>query len=248
MSVVGAFPGQDWKRRTIRGPINPLDKSTVVSICPKELFDRKPTIQPGEFRVPPGTVTEPSILIVGPSSWWRDIDEDQPLLEIPVSSIQIADSIVRDYANGMLACNMGDCMPGWFYVPGAKTSEDGKPDYKATTAWIKTEYKGQLQAAEIRQKNWYASLVKMGDSLWARSNGNPLAVSDDMRLAAKQLGIDNTKDWMKDFQMVDMIRCKACGALKNPLYPICATCHFPDPDHPMTKTLMDMKKQMPSQG
>ena len=43
MNVVDAFPNMnDWKRRTIRGPINPLDKSTVVSICPKVLHDRKP--------------------------------------------------------------------------------------------------------------------------------------------------------------------------------------------------------------
>lgn len=248
--AVGAFPGQDWKRRTIRGPINPLDKSTVVSICPKELFDRKPTIQPGEFLVPKGTLENPSILIVGPSSWWRDIDEDQPLLEIPVSSIQIADSIVRDYINGMLACNMADCMPGWFYVPGCKTDpkEPEKGDYKATVEWIKTEYKKVLADADAKQKNWYRALVKMGDSLWARSNGNPLALSDDMRLAAKELGVESTKDWMKDFSMISMVRCKACGSLKNPTYPICATCHFPDPDHPMTKTLLDMKKQMPAQG
>jgi uncharacterized OB-fold protein len=69
-----------------------------------------------------------------------------------------------------------------------------------------------------------------------------------MRLAAKELGIQHLKDWMKDFAMVDMVRCKACGSLKNPLYPICATCHFPDPDHPMTAKLLDLKKQLPVAG
>lgn len=243
MSAVGEFPGISWKRRTIRGPINPLDKSTVISICPKELHDRKPTIQPGEFYIPPGNLKTPSILIVGPSSWWRDIDEDQPLLEIPVSSIQVADSIVRDYINGMLACNMADCMPGWFYVPGAKVDSEGKPDSKATIEWIKSDYKNQLENADLRQKNWYRTLIKMADSLWARSNGNPLAISDDMRLAAREMGVTETKDWMKEFKMVDMVRCKACGSLKNPQYPICASCHFPDPDHPMTKTLLEMKSK-----
>jgi hypothetical protein len=241
MSVVGGFPGIGWKRRTIRGPINPLDKSTVISICPKILFDRKPTLQPGEFFVEAGTFEKPSILIVGPSSWWRDIDEDQPLLEIPVSSIQIADSIVRDYINGILACNMADSMPGWFYVPGAKVDKDGNPDNKATLEWIKVEYKSELAKADTRQKNWYNTLIKMADSLWARSNGNPLAISDDMRLAAREMNLSQTKDWMKDFQMVDMVRCKACGSLKNPLYPICASCHFPDPDHPMTSRLLETK-------
>lgn len=254
MSAVGEFPGISWKRRTIRGPINPLDKSTVVSICPKELHDRKPTIQPGEFYVPAGSPAHPSVLIVGPSSWWRDIDEDQPLLEIPVSSIQVADSVVRDYINGMLACNMADSMPGWFYVPGAKDATNEPVAGKSKTAeentieWLKVDYKKELEAATIRQTNWYRSLIKMGDSLWARSNGNPLAISDDMRLAAKEMGLTETKDWMKEFKMIDMVRCVACGTLKNPMYPICAACHFPDPNHPMTAKLLELKRAMPSQG
>lgn len=245
MSIVGAFPGIDWKRRTIRGPINPLDKSTVISIYPKEVNERKPTIQPGQFIIPAATVKNPQILIVGPSSWWRDIDEDQPLLEIPVSSIQIADSIVRDYCNGILACDMGESMPGLFYVPGAKVNDKGEADYPATLTWVQKEFKAHFETAERKQKNWYSILIKLADSLWARSNGNPLAVSDDMRMAARELNLTQTKDWMKDFQMIDMTRCKACGNLKNPQYPICAACHFPDPEHPMTKQLLEMRKSMP---
>lgn len=245
MSVVGAFPGTDWKRRTIRGPINPLDKSTIVSIYPKPIEERKPTISPGQFNIPAGTVAKPELLIVGPSSWWRDVDEDQPLLEIPVSSIQIADSVVRDYCNGILACDMDQSMPGLFYVPGAKLNAKSEPDYPATLAWIQKEYSNQLKAAERRQNNWYGVLVKLADSLWARSNGNPLAISDDMRMAARELNLSQVKDWMKDFQMVEMVRCKACGSLKNPQYPICAQCHFPDPDHPMTKQLLEMRQQLP---
>lgn len=248
MSVIG-IPGLDWKRRTIRGPINPLDKATVVSIYPKEIHEKKCTIQPGEFHLPRASMKDPKILVVGPSSWWRDIDEDQPLLEIPVGAIQIADSVVRDYCNGILGCDMSESMPGLFYVPGAKTTTNDKGEIivntKETLAWIQTEFKGALLAAERKQNKWYEILVRLADSLWARSNGNPLAISDDMRLAARELNLTQTKDWMKDFQMVDMVRCKACGSLKNPQYPICAACHFPDPDHPMTKSLMEVKKQIP---
>lgn len=245
MSQVGAFPGiNDWKRRTIRGPINPLDKSTIISILPKPIDETKHTIQPGRFMINPGSYENPSILVVGPSSWWREIDEEQPLLEIPVSSIQIADSVVKDYCNGIFACNMDTAMPGLFYVPGAKQNQKGEPHILETLEWVKKEYKSELEKALVRQKNWYAILIKAADSLWARSNGNPLAISDDMRLAAKEMNIQ-TKDWMKDFQMVDMVRCKACGSLKNPAYPICAACQFPDPDHPMTRQLLAAKAAMP---
>ena len=241
MSTVGAFPGINWKRRTIRGPINPMDKATVVSVYPKPINERKCTIQPGEFRLQPGSLQNPQILVVGPSSWWRDIDEDQPLLEIPVGAIQIAESIVNDYCNGILACDMSENMPGLFYIPGAKMDMKGNVNLDETLKWVKTEYKSALENADRKQKNWYSLLVRMADSLWARSNGNPLAIGDDMRMAARELNLTQVKDWMKDFQMVDMVRCKACGSLKNPQYPICASCHFPDPDHPMTKTLLEMK-------
>lgn len=226
MSIVGMFPGMDnFRRRTIRGPVNPLDKSTVVSIYPKEIDESKHTLTPGRFFISPGSFDSPSILVVGPSSWWREIDEEQPLLEIPVSSIQVADSIVKDYCNGVLGCNMADTMPGLFYLPGEQTIET-----------IKKSFQGELDKALVRQRNYYSLLVKLGDALWARSNGNPLAVSDDMRLAAKEMNIE-TKDWMKDFQMVDMVRCFACGALKNPLYPICATCRAVDSSHPKSKDI-----------
>lgn len=224
---VGEFPSPNAiKRRTIRAPINPMDKSTVISIHPKEIEETKHTIQPSKFIIPPGSFENPSILVVGPSSWWRDIDEDQPLLEIPVSSIQIADSIVKDYCNGIFGCNMSDIMPGLAYLPGEFTVEK-----------IKKDHPKLLESLKKKQDNWYAFLVKAADSLWARSNGNPLAVSDDMRLAANELGIQQTKDWMKHHQMMEMVRCMACGSLKNPDYPVCATCKAIDVNHPSAKNV-----------
>jgi hypothetical protein len=213
MSIVGEFPGHSAsRRRTIRGPVNPMDKTTIVSIYPEEIDEVKHTISPGRFIIPGGSYENPTVIVVGPSSWWREIDEEQPLLEIPVSSVQIADSIIRDYCNGVLGCNMADCMPGLFYVPGSFSLAD-----------IRKSYKHELDAALARQRNWYSNLVKLADSLWARSNGNPLAISDSMRTAAKELHLD--KDWMKDFKMVETVRCKACGSLLNPMFPVCPTCH-----------------------
>jgi hypothetical protein len=213
MAIVGQFPiMSDYKRRTIRAPVNELDKSTVVSIYPKHIIERKVTIQPGVFEIQPGTYEKPSFLVVGPSSWWKEIDENQPLLEIPHSSIQIADSIVRDYCNGILACDMADNMPGLFYIPGQITLETLKKDHQA-----------KLDAANQKQRNWYTSLVRMGDALWSRTNGNPLAIDDMMKVAARSLNMVN-KEWLKDSQTMELVRCIACGHLKNPLYPICSNC------------------------
>lgn len=213
MLTSNVFPGMgDIHRRTVRAPVNPLDKSTVVSIYPKAIHEVKHTIQPGVFDIAAGSFDKPSILVVGTSSWWREIDENQPLLEIPNSSIQVADSIVRDYANGLLGCDMSQNMPGLFYLPGQMTIEV-----------IKKEHALELAAAKMKQENWYKLLVKIGDTLWARTNGNPLAISDDMRLAARELNLNN-KEWLKDFQTMELVRCVACGSLRNPNYPVCQTC------------------------
>jgi hypothetical protein len=213
MLQVGEFPGlANPNRRTIRAPINPLDKSTIVSLLPKAISERKATITPGLFEISPGSVENPSILVVGPSSWWREVDENQPLLEIPVSSIQIADAVVRDYANGLLACNMADQMPGLFYVPG---------DY--TVERLRKDHANLISKYAAAQKKWFLELVRIADILWSRSNGNPLSISDDARLACRQLNITN-KPWLGDIQTAELVRCVACGNLRNQQFPVCPVC------------------------
>lgn len=203
----------DMKRRTVRAPVNPLDKCTIVSIYPKHIPPEiKPTLQPGSWQIPFGTYDNPGILVVGPSSWWKELDENQPLLEIPQSSILMADSIVKDWANGIYGCDMGEQMPGLFFVPGEWTVEK-----------IKTEKKPELDEANRKQRNWFSYLVKAADDQWARSNGSPLSISDDMRMAARELNMIQ-KEWLRDQGIMELVRCKACGSLKNPQYPICPNC------------------------
>lgn len=208
------LPITQSRRRTIRAPVNPMDKATIVSIFPKDIKEIKPTIQPGYFFIPAGSIEKPTILVVGPSSWWREIDEEQPLLEIPNSAIQIADSVVKDYANGLLGCSMGVAQPGLFYVPG-------EYDLKG----IKANFMGMLIKAQNQQKAYWEALIRLADSLWARTNGNPLCIAEDMRVAAKELNITNNKDWMKDFTSMSMTRCPACGTMINPGFPVCSNCH-----------------------
>lgn len=200
-------------RRMIKSTPNPLDKSTIVSIYPKEIDEVKPTLMPGRFTIKPGSYEHPALLVVGTSSWWREIDEDQPLLEIPHSSVVMADSIIRDFANGLLGCNMGDKMPGLFFTPGVKNVAD-----------IMKEHKKELDIANTKQRNWFDELVRIADILWARTNGNPLAIDDNMRLAAETLGRKD-KPWLKDFVSISMVNCVACGQLRNPNFPICQHCH-----------------------
>lgn len=212
-------------RRLIRSAKNPLDKCTIVSILPKEIDEHKYTIEPGKFHIAPGSYESPSLLVVGSSSWWKDIDIDQPMLEIPHSSIQIADSVIKDYCNGMLGCDMGAAMPGLFFLLGVHNKME-----------IQMNFKQELKAANEKQNNWYTILVRLADSLWARTNGNPLTISDEMRMAAKALNLE-TKPWLKDFQAAELKPCKACGGLRNPEFPVCPSCKAIDNEHPLAKEL-----------
>lgn len=222
MSLVGGFPSlREMARRAVPGPVNPFDKSTIVSIYPRPIRFENITLNPGRWYLEAGSVEKPAILTIGPSSWWKDVGPDEPLIEIVQSSVQVAESLVKDYLNGLFACNMVDTMPGLFFLPGkAYTLKEVMKDHELL-----------LAVALKNQRNYYASLIKYGESLWARSNGNPLVINDEMRLAAKTLG-RNDVDWMKDHVNAGLVPCFACGEFKNPEFPICKACHTIDPNHP----------------
>lgn len=214
MTAVAQFPLPG--RRAIRGPISPLDKCTVVSIFPRAINDIKATLQPATYVLEPGSFSEPTTLIVGTACYWVEIDEKQPLLEVPVPSTLVAASVCNDFMNGMLECDMSESKPGLFFVPGEHTVKG-----------IKEKFQALLDKAKARQDNWYTKLVQQADSLWSRTNGNPLAIDELMRLAARELGIE--KDWVNKMSVSSiLIPCIACGTPRNEKYPICPQCKHID--------------------
>lgn len=220
---VGEFPNMD--RKVIRSRRNPIDKCTIISILPKLIEEPKPSIEPGFFRILPGSYDKPSILVIGGSSWWKDVNEDQPLLEIPVSSVQVADAVINDCIKSMLGYKAGISEPGLFFVLGEESS-----------IAISMKYKAELVKRKTLQDSWFHSLVLMADALWARSNGNPLSIHNDMRLAAQELNL-NDKPWIRDYKTMEMIKCFACGTLKSPDYPVCPACKAIDMSNPSAKDI-----------
>src|SRR5688572_30139495 len=175
-------------RRLHRAPINDQDKTTIVSIFPKPIASLNYTMFPGDFTVPKGSYEKPGILVVGPSSWWKDMEDlNQDPFEVSVGSLSVANSIVKDWMGGLFGCDMQTSMPGVFYLNGNLTVEIIKKDHKAA-----------LDLALLKQRKYYQTLVEYADSLWVRSQGNPKSISDDMRLAAQELSVKD-KPWMKDF-------------------------------------------------
>lgn len=197
---------------TQRTPASELDIYTVVSIFPKAIKETKVTLDPGVFEIPAGTMKDPGILHVGSSVWWRNMGSESEPAEVTVPAIMVADSIVTDYCNSLLGAKVGTLTPGLFSVKGRKEKED-----------ILRDCQLQLTTANMKQRGWFEAMVKGADSLWARTNGNPVAIPDDARLAAQELGLKN-KPWMQDFTTLEMVSCVNCGSLRNPAFPSCPMC------------------------
>jgi hypothetical protein len=195
----------------IRMTPNPLDKCTIVSIYPKRIYDNKPMIFPGLFMMEPAKANDFEILVIGPSSWFKEMEEGQPYLEITSSSMVMAESFIKDWC-AQVGVEYGSKMPGLFYVPGSHDKNS-----------IKALHQDKLDQAEIRQKEFFRNLVAIADVMWARTNGNPLVISEDAKLGAQYLGLTD-KPWIKDFQATELRACLACGEFINYRFPVCRFC------------------------
>lgn len=226
---MGALLNVGFTRKAVRSPENPSDKSTLVSLYPKPVPYKSSTVQPGEYILPAGSEKNPSVLIIGSSSWYKDLGPTEPLIEVPVNSMIMAESVIKDYCQGLFGCS-STAGPAIFFVPGCKYGPDRKPHEELTKKWIQEDYKSLIESALTRQKNWFEWLIQEADVDWARTNGNPNSVNNLQRLACELLGRKD-KAWMQDFKAAELKPCVACGNLVNYNYPVCQHCgHVINPE------------------
>jgi hypothetical protein len=212
-----------WMRpnqRIIRMPVNEMDKCTIVSVFPRDIVEVKHTLSPGKFEIPAAKKDDFELVVVGPSSWWKETDPHQPLLEIQTSSVRIAESVIIDYCNGLIGCDMHSKMPGLFFVQGVLTKKNCNSYIQPNT---NKTFGILLEEARRKQKEYFLELVKIADLLWVRSSGNPMVIGSDMKMAAKELGMLD-KPWIGESKRIDMAPCKACGEFVNPTFPVCKHC------------------------
>lgn len=206
-----------------RAPVNPMDICTIVSVYPKAIKEIKPMINPSVWEMPAVPVdkinTDFNISNVGPASWWKEMEDGQPWLEIVTNSVEMAKAWIGDYCK-MVGVESTQQMPGLFWVPG-KYNKLTIKSYKADNG---DNFDSLIAEARAKQERFYKAIVALADVGWARSNGNPLAISDDARLGAEILGLSKNKAWMQDFKAFELTNCKACGHMVNPMYPVCSNC------------------------
>lgn len=216
--------------RVNRRPKNPMDKCTIVSVFPLPIVDYKPTATPNIHKIDAAPDNDFSITVVEGASWFKEMEEGQPFLEIPIPSTEVARALIQDYCIALPEYSPGVAAPGLFYCLGAfdkiTIKKYVEPDVVDETGRLVSRGKpfDQLLAeARARQNEWFLRYVNMSDSDWARTNGNPLSISDMARIAARKLGLED-KPWLKNFKTAQMTPCFACGTLVNPTFPICPNC------------------------
>ena len=200
----------DRRLNITKAKINPRDKSTIFSIFPKAISERKVTLFPSVYEIPPGTVENPSSLVVGAATWWKVIYESNQVMGVVEDSETVAKSIIYDYNYGLFGANE-NAHPGLFYVPEEISVADAKKKY--TSLFVDA-----LQ----KQKNYYLQQVLFADQIWALQQ-NPKMIGEPMRMAARELGLD--KEWAQAFVAATMEKCPACGALRDTAFPVCNSCN-----------------------
>lgn len=213
--------------KVARRPKNPLDKCTIVSVYPQVIIDYKPTAFPQTHRIEAAPDNDYSLSVVEGAGWYKEMEDGMPFLEIPIPSTEVARAFIQDFVTPLPEAVPGVAGPGLFFVLG---SHDKKSIQNYTDEAGKT-FKELLESARVRQKTWFSRLVSMTDSDWARTNGNPKAVSELARLAAEKIGIKD-KPWMANITALERSACPACGQFINLNFPVCPNC----------KTVVDSEK------
>lgn len=215
--------GVQTGRRVLRPlPRNPADKCTIVSVFPKEIIETKPTIFPGVFTIPAAEFDSFTLLVVNGSSYYRPSTiEKMPPTEIQVNSAQLAEAIVNDYLSATWLSSKGVRSPGIFWIPG---------EWNNVTIHTYVHSDGRkfsqlLEQARALQKLWFAEVMNFADEAWARTNGNPKAIMEDAKIAARLLGVETTKPWMQNTVATQLEHCPSCGEMINMAFPVCKHCH-----------------------
>ena len=188
-----------------------VDVSTVFSIAPFELFDTKPGLLPGIYRIPKCTDTKiPQRLLVKSGLHIMHIGGKRLPLKIETASHVIAAAIVNDCISSQLWCDPGVQNPGLTWLSGDISVEDFVSTHKVAYDELVSQ-----------QRSWFLRICKETDNEWSRYK-NHRVVSDTARFASRALGLD--PEWMKSDEVFGMNKCPACSTPNDKLAVICSNC------------------------
>jgi hypothetical protein len=199
-------------------PSRSNDISTVISMLPYPLNERKPGLVPGVFEIPYCPPNEIVLFNVERCQHSVYLDHNRPRLIVPDPSDLVARSIVEDHKCAMICYEHGIAEPGLGWVWGEYLNT---PDGKRS---LVNDHAPLLKTMTGLQVEWYKRLLQMADDDWARYHQHKF-VTQLQRTAAEVLGQTN-RDWMIEHKIEEALsKCKLCFAQVHPEACICPTCH-----------------------
>lgn len=194
------------------------DISTVVSILPYPLWEKKPGLVPGDFRIPYTPNGDFTLFNVERCQHSVYLDENRPRLVVPDPSDLVARSIVEDHKVAMICYEHGAAEPGLGWVWGEYLNDlNGKRAFAATHSDL-------LKSLVELQTEWYKRLLLMADDDWARYRQHKF-ITNLQRTAATVLG-QTDREWMLQHKIDEALsKCKFCFAQVHPQACICPSCH-----------------------
>lgn len=185
-----------------------MSKCTVVSLCPYDINAFKPGLNPEEYHIPEAKIGDISLLVVSDSFYFRQVPLQTEQIRIPVSSNELAESLVKDHLQALLYVS-ATARPGLFWVEGEKT-----------VAEIKKEHADKLKAAAESQLRWCEILVGKADDDWQKHRSLHL-ITRVQRKAATILNVK--REWLNK-AVTDTKECNSCFSRIDSRATVCPIC------------------------
>ena len=182
---------------------------TLVNIMPWPITEKKPAVNPGEFRLDPGSVKEPTLFVIKKAQI-RMMDQDYRFYAMDIPLDTVAKSVVDNYNQTLVGFEHEVAVPGFFWVEG---------EFEDVEALKKKHYKTIL-TAEKRMVEWFKRLVRMADDDWAVLPQHQ-HISDLQRTAARYVNVD--RPWLSA-DVSESSRCPACRTIVSTLAAVCFAC------------------------
>lgn len=191
--------------------------ATIVSLLPYDLIESKPGLNPNEFTVHKAEPGKFSLTVI-PDNVYYLINPD-PLsdakdvrhIKVPVPAMELAQSIINDYVNALLAVSQPDAVPGIFVVSGSYSDKKE----------VGIKFMKEIMVYRQAQNSWFTNLVNIAEDTWSKTH-SPVGISDLQRSACRMLELK--RDWLNPLPSEQIEKCPICISPINPGALKCLAC------------------------
>ena len=190
--------------------------TTVISLVPFAIEERKPGMSPGRFYIDPAPEEGFTCLKITKCKHGVYLDEFRPVLIVPTAPEEVAEAICFDYKKGQLGIQLGEAEPGLFWVPGDYSERDSRGELLALHAMA-------FREAHKKQDAWFKALVSLADDAWSRFHQRGM-VSQIQKIAASRLKLE--REWLLEAEIVSALsECPVCFEKVHPRAIVCRGCN-----------------------